>query len=512
MPFFTVSNWLKSPNDRDIIKRWTPDRGTAKAAEVPDAAPDYRIELPPVSSDNPAEPATWEFLAIGDTGDADSAGPEDSPQDAVGREMGGDAAAPVGGGSARLVVHTGDVIYMAGERRLYDRNFRRPYGPFLAKGSTVDDMIFRLPFLPVPGNHDYYDLGSWAKWLYRVPLLGRGLRALAHKIFAFGVPEGGSDMGRAYMEAFVDLSPDAAPEPLPYRPGERTKIPNRYYQYSTGGVDFFAVDSNTLDAPAPETVDAAQVRRDAAAHIAALEKKAAALDTLLRRQQRARDAQQAALRQQIGTDTARRTALSGQASQIVQYLSGLHVVLTDGKTRRLADRAEVAARHWTDAAADLHQADSAENAETALRHLDEASDDVCALLGEVEYVLADLPKGDPLRDDLLEQRDALERSQTEWATATGMNTDVDAKLNRLSEEALDVQRELAQEKRRQRYRPEDHDRAQLEWLDRALTESERDRPTAWRIVYLHHPLYTSINNRCERPDVQGVRANIMPVL
>ncbi|MBC7805737.1 MAG: metallophosphoesterase, partial [Akkermansiaceae bacterium] len=47
---------------------------------------------------------------------------------------------------------------------------------------------------------------------------------------------------------------------------------------------------------------------------------------------------------------------------------------------------------------------------------------------------------------------------------------------------------------------------------RALTESERDRPTAWRIVYLHHPLYTSINNRCERPDVQGVRANIMPVL
>ncbi len=516
MPFFTVSNWLKSPNDRDIIKRWTPDRGTTETAEATDAAPDYRIELPPLSSpDDPAaEPITWDFLAIGDTGDADSAGPEDSPQDAVGREMGRDAAAPVGKGSARLVVHTGDVIYMAGERRLYDRNFRRPYGPFLAQGSTVDDMVFRLPFLPVPGNHDYYDLGSWTKWLYRVPLLGRGLKALAHKIFAFGVPEGGSDMGRAYMEAFVDLSPEAreTPGPLPYRPGERTKIPNRYYQYSVGGVDFFAVDSNTLDAPAPETVDAAQVRRDAATHIAALEKKAAAVDTLLRREQRARDLQQAAFRQRIGSDAIRRTALGEQANQVTQFLAGLGATLAGKDTKRLADRAELTARHWTDAAADLSRADSVENADAALRHLDEVSDDVCALLGEVEFVLADLPKGDPRRDELLQERDALERSQTEWATATGLNTDVDARLHRLSEEALDVQRELAQEKRRQRYRPEDHDRAQLEWLDRALTESERDRPNAWRIVYLHHPLYTSINNRCERPDVQGVRANVLPVL
>lgn len=514
MRLFSVSNWLKSPNDRDIIKRWTPDNGAGKTSEAGNPISAFRLELPPLSPGE-SEPDTWDFLAVGDTGDADSAGPEDSPQDAVGREMGRDAAAPVGNGSARLVVHTGDVIYMAGERRLYDRNFRRPYGPFLTPGSTVDNLIFRLPFLPVPGNHDYYDLGSWATWLFRVPLLGRGLRALAHKIFAFGVPEGGSDMGRAYMEAFVDLSTDAraaTATPLTYQLGEHTKIPNRYYQYSVGGVDFFAVDSNTLDAPAPETVDPAQVRRDAGAHIAALEKKAAALDRLLRRDQRIRDAQQAALRQQLSTDTNRRNALSDQANQVAQYLVGLGAALTDKKARRLADRADVTARHWADGAADLRQTDSADDAEIALRHLDEASDDVCALLSEVEFVLADLEKADPTRNNILAQRDALERSQTEWATATGLNTDVDTHLHQLSEEALDVQRELAQEKRRQRYRPEDHDRAQLEWLDRALTASEQERPNAWRIVYLHHPLYTTINNRCERADVQGVRANLLPIL
>lgn len=516
MPFFTVSNWLKSPNDRDIIKRWTPDSGATNSTDPANVAKNFRLELPPLFPDEPQAGAdTWEFLAVGDTGDADSAGPEDSPQDAVGREMGRDAAAPVGPGAARLVVHTGDVIYMAGERRLYDRNFRRPYGPFLSKGSTVDDMIFRLPFLPVPGNHDYYDLGSWATWLSRVPLLGRGLRALTHKVFSFGLPQGGSDMGRAYMEAFVDLNADtraATTTSLPYKLGERTKIPNRYYQYSVGGVDFFALDSNTLDAPAPETVDPAQVRRDANEHTAALEKKAAEIDTLLRREQRLRDAQQAAVRQQIGADTARRSALGVQADQIVTYLMGLKTVLADQKARRLADRADVAARHWTDGASDLRTADSAENAEMALRHLDEVSDDTCALLSEVEYILADLPKGDPARGQLLEQRDAIERSQTEWATATGLNTEVDAHLRRLSEEALDLQRELAQGKRRQSYRPDDHDRAQLEWLDQALTASERERPNAWRIVYLHHPLYTTINNRCERPDVQGVRANLMPIL
>jgi hypothetical protein len=96
--------------------------------------------------------------------------------------------------------------------------------------------------------------------------------------------------------------------------------------------------------------------------------------------------------------------------------------------------------------------------------------------------------------------------------STGLNTDIDARIHSLTEEALDVQRDLAQEQRRQRYRPEDFDRSQLEWIDAALTASEQERPGAWRIVYLHHPLYSTISNRCERGDIQGVRANLLPIL
>ena len=33
---------------------------------------------------------------------------------------------------------------MTGERRLYDRNFRRPYAPFLTPESTVDRLVFIL--------------------------------------------------------------------------------------------------------------------------------------------------------------------------------------------------------------------------------------------------------------------------------------------------------------------------------------------------------------------------------
>jgi hypothetical protein len=41
----------------------------------------------------------------------------------------------------------------------------------LTPGSTVDHLVFRLPFLPVPGNHDYYDPGGWGRAPARVPFL-----------------------------------------------------------------------------------------------------------------------------------------------------------------------------------------------------------------------------------------------------------------------------------------------------------------------------------------------------
>jgi hypothetical protein len=57
---------------------------------------------------------------------------------------------------------------------------------------------------------------------------------------------------------------------LTYRPGQFTRIPNRYYTFRYGGIDFFALDSNTLNHPLPldnpesrdRTRQQLQVRRD----------------------------------------------------------------------------------------------------------------------------------------------------------------------------------------------------------------------------------------------------------
>ncbi|HEY9871791.1 MAG TPA: hypothetical protein V6D12_00020, partial [Candidatus Obscuribacterales bacterium] len=38
---------------------------------------------------------------------------------------------------------------------------------------------------------------------------------------------------------------------LRYEPGSFTRLPNRYYTFRSGGIDFFALDSNTFNAPPP---------------------------------------------------------------------------------------------------------------------------------------------------------------------------------------------------------------------------------------------------------------------
>ncbi len=49
---------------------------------------------------------------------------------------------------------------------------------------------------------------------------------------------------------------------LRYRPGEFTRLPNRYYQFRLYEIDFFALDSNTFNAPQslPDT-EAGKLRR-----------------------------------------------------------------------------------------------------------------------------------------------------------------------------------------------------------------------------------------------------------
>ena len=64
---------------------------------------------------------------------------------------------------AAFLLHTGDVVYLVGAADQYRDNFLRPYREWLRDGEqwsslSHEGMVFNQPFLPVPGNHDYYDL------------------------------------------------------------------------------------------------------------------------------------------------------------------------------------------------------------------------------------------------------------------------------------------------------------------------------------------------------------------
>src|SRR6185437_8083252 len=123
--------------------------------------------------------------------------------------------------------------------------------------------------------------------------------------------------------------------------------------------------------------------------------------------------------------------------------------------------------------------------------------------GRVEECLGTLPQS-KLKADVQQICDRLEQQLSQWdRRATQTPPELEATVRSLSEEILDVQRELALERRRVRYMPEDYDRAQLKWLGNSLAASVKERPDNWRVVFLHHPLYTTTSNHCEAPDVVG---------
>jgi hypothetical protein len=219
-----------------------------------------RFVLADEQSDNPE----FSFLVLGDSGTGNHRGHDPQRQVAELLLQQRD--------QCRFILHTGDVVYLVGSREYYHRNFIKPYREFIVGGENpdaiaYDQMVFNFPFLPVPGNHDYYDLQPFYSLI--APLVVP-LRRLLRSQIDLDVGWHGSYQGDAYARAFLDYlsnwQSDAdlarhfqkyytAKTPtgrcLSYQPGLFTRLPNRYYTYRYGGIDFFALDSTTFNAPAP---------------------------------------------------------------------------------------------------------------------------------------------------------------------------------------------------------------------------------------------------------------------
>lgn len=206
----------------------------------------------------------FSFLVAGDSGSGNHRG--HNPQRQVAELMLRERK------SCRFVLHTGDVVYLVGSSEYYLQNFIRPYREFLVGGEEpsrigYDRMIFNFPFLPVPGNHDYYDLPLFYGILSAT---AQPLRRLLGSKLDLDVGWHGSFRGNAYAKAFLDyLQAHKLPGELDrhldthytahtstgrclrYQPGHFTRLPNRYYSFRSGGIDFFALDSNTFNEPLP---------------------------------------------------------------------------------------------------------------------------------------------------------------------------------------------------------------------------------------------------------------------
>ena len=214
-----------------------------------------------VIDDGNADSPEFSFLVIGDTGSG--AHPDHHPQRKIAEMMFERRD------RSRFVIHTGDIIYQVGSSEYYLKNFIDPYSELLVGGKNpqaikYDQMVFKLPFLPVPGNHDYYDLPLVFGFLAQASW---PLRHLFNTKLDLNVGWRGSNKGQAYAKAFLDylqafnnrelenhldrhyMAKTDTGRCLCYEPEYFTRLPNRYYTFRYGGIDFFALDSNTFNAP-----------------------------------------------------------------------------------------------------------------------------------------------------------------------------------------------------------------------------------------------------------------------
>ncbi|MEH2351677.1 metallophosphoesterase family protein [Nostoc sp.] len=217
-----------------------------------------------VLEDGQTDNSEFSFLVIGDSGSGRHRG--HNPQRQVAELM------LPHHNESRFMLHTGDVIYLVGSSEYYQQNFIQPYREFLLgaehrKRIAYDQMVFKLPILPVPGNHDYYNLPILLSFASLTTL---PIRHLLRSRLDLDVGLHGSGCGDAYAKAFLDyLQAFQLPEELAshldrhytaktdtgrclsYQPGQFTRLPNRYYTFRYGGIDFFALDSNTFNDPLP---------------------------------------------------------------------------------------------------------------------------------------------------------------------------------------------------------------------------------------------------------------------
>ncbi|NDJ16350.1 metallophosphoesterase family protein [Myxacorys almedinensis] len=225
-----------------------------------------------VLADGQSHTQEFSFSVIGDSGSGQHRG--HNPQRRIAEQMFAQQA------ECRFILHTGDVVYLVGSSEFYPKNFIEPYRELLVGGEqykrlNYDQMVFKLPFLPVPGNHDYYDLsllyGAIAQMTYPFRRLMRLAtpRSVGARL-QLDLGWHGSQQGKAYTQAFIDplwmvemkgqlgqhldqhyRAATSTGRCLQYEPGHFTRLPNRYYTFCYGGVDFFALDSNTFNEPAP---------------------------------------------------------------------------------------------------------------------------------------------------------------------------------------------------------------------------------------------------------------------
>ncbi|WP_333277882.1 MULTISPECIES: metallophosphoesterase family protein [unclassified Microcoleus] len=217
-----------------------------------------------VLDDGVPDSPEFSFLVAGDSGTGNHRG--HNPQRQVAEKMIEERE------TCRFALHTGDVVYLVGSSEYYLQNFIRPYREFIVGGEhpsriAYDRMVFNFPFLPVPGNHDYYDLPLFYGILSATAL---PLRRLLGSKLDLDVGWHGSEIGNTYAKAFLDyLKAHKLPSELDrhldarytaststgrcirYQPGRFTRLPNRYYTFRSGGIDFFALDSNTFNEPLP---------------------------------------------------------------------------------------------------------------------------------------------------------------------------------------------------------------------------------------------------------------------